>query len=61
MKIEKQNYRIMKINSTLKLIILVFFANAFVSNAQQNYTITDFDRLIGEESTQTQNQQNFDY
>ncbi|PKD17860.1 hypothetical protein APR41_18390 [Salegentibacter salinarum] len=51
----------MKINPTLKLVILVLFANAFISNAQQNYTITDFDRLIGQESTQTRNQQNFDY
>ena len=56
----KQNYRIMKMNSLFKLLILVLFANTLIGNAQENYSITNFDQLIGEQSTQTRNQQNFD-
>ncbi|SFG18669.1 hypothetical protein SAMN04488033_1352 [Salegentibacter agarivorans] len=56
----KQNYRIMKMNSLFKLLILVLFANTFIGNAQENYSITNFDQLIGEQSTPTRNQQNFD-
>ncbi|PRX51833.1 hypothetical protein [Salegentibacter salegens] len=50
----------MKINSVFNILILVLLGNVFTSNAQQSYTITDFDGLIGEQSTQTRSQQNFD-
>jgi hypothetical protein len=42
-----------------RLALVVLLVNSFIANAQQDYTITDFDRLIGDNPTQNRSQQNF--
>jgi len=46
--------------SNFLIIIAFILGNILVANAQQNYTITDFNKLIENNSTQTRSQQNFD-
>ena len=46
--------------SNFLIIIAFILGNILAANAQQNYTITDFNKLIENNSTQTRSQQNFD-